>query len=263
MSVEERFDQNADKYYTSQKKERIKVVKNYRNAFHSETLNVLDKFIPDIKGKKVCIPSSGDNVAAVAFAMMGAEVTSCDISQKQLGNAKKWIDELNLDIRLIKQDTMKLEALADEQFDLVFTSNGVHVWIYDLDAMYRNINRILKRGGLYIMREVHPFMRPFEDDILNLKIKKPYSDIGPYKTDDGYESCYETFHYKLENIINAISGNNLTIMKMKECEDEYNTSMFDEEFYPNQGLKKEDIYNWKTNKLFALLSWLILCAEKR
>ncbi len=263
MSVETRFDSNANKYFTSQKKDRIEVVKNYRYAFHSKTLGILDEYIPDMKGKKVCIPSSGDNKAAVAFAMMGASVTSCDISQKQLDNAEKWIGELNLDIKLIKQDTMKLELLQDEYFDLVYTSNGVHVWISDLDAMYRNISRVLKRDGIYIMREVHPFMRPFDEDILSPNIKKPYNDIGPFKTDDGYESCYETFHYRTEDILNAICGNNLTVLKMKECEDEYNTSMFDEEFYPNQGLKKEDLYNWKVNKLFAIPSWLVLCAEKR
>lgn len=66
----------------------------------------------------------------------------------------------------IDSDSMKLEELADETFDLVYTSNGVHVWIHDLGTMYRNFHRILKENGRYIMFDTHPWSRPFDKKLL-------------------------------------------------------------------------------------------------
>jgi glutamyl-tRNA reductase len=40
-------------------------------------------------GLHVLVPSSGDNGAVFAFHMLGASVTSADISERQLENAKK------------------------------------------------------------------------------------------------------------------------------------------------------------------------------
>jgi len=35
----------------------------------------------ELKGKKICVPSSGDNHVVFAFALLGAKVTSCDIAE--------------------------------------------------------------------------------------------------------------------------------------------------------------------------------------
>ena len=57
---------------------------------------------------------------------------------------------------------MRLPALSDGAFDLVYTSEEVHVWISYLPAMYRHIFRVLKPGGVYVNYEIHPFGRPFD-----------------------------------------------------------------------------------------------------
>lgn len=49
-------------------------------AFHKKTWEIIQKYIPDMRGKRVCVPSSGDNHAVFAFALSGATVTSCDSS---------------------------------------------------------------------------------------------------------------------------------------------------------------------------------------
>jgi len=41
-------------------------------------------------------------------------------------------------------DSMALVGIKDAAFDLVYTSNGVHVWISDLCAMYGTFRRVLK-----------------------------------------------------------------------------------------------------------------------
>lgn len=254
--------ERVNRFYERDTKGRQLIENNHLLAFHSKTLEVLKEVMPDIKGKKVCIPSSGDNKAVVAFAMMGADVTACDLSVNQLEYGRIWAKELGLDIKFLQNDTMKLANIEDEQYDLVYTSNGVHVWINDLDSMYSNISRILKKDGIYLMREIHPFTRPFEDNLLNIKVKKPYDDIGPYYEPNGYDGGFDTFHYRIEDIVNAICKNKLMLLKMKECKDEPHTSCFDKEFYPDIEITEDELYDWHKNKLYALPSWLVLCAKK-
>ena len=65
---------------------------------------------PHLEGKEICVPSSGDNHAAFAFALMGAHVTSCDISEKQLENARKAAETLGFhSIEFVRADTMTLD----------------------------------------------------------------------------------------------------------------------------------------------------------
>ena len=118
-----------------------------------------------MSGKKILLPSSGDNHAAFAFAVLGAKVTSSDISNRQLENAKLLSQKYQLDIAFICDDTMTLRNIGNNEFDLVYTSNGTHVWINELDLMYKNIYRVLKPEGVSIMYDIHPFNRPFVGDI--------------------------------------------------------------------------------------------------
>jgi len=63
-----------------------RIIENPANAFHHATWDMINKFIPNLRGKKICVPSSGDNHAVFAFAMMGTIVTSCDIAENQLAS---------------------------------------------------------------------------------------------------------------------------------------------------------------------------------
>ncbi|MCL2014275.1 MAG: class I SAM-dependent methyltransferase, partial [Oscillospiraceae bacterium] len=153
---------NSD-WYTESRADRTinKIIKNPKSVFHCTIWEMLNKNIANFKGKKICVPSSGDNHAVFAFSLLGADVTSCDISKNQIESAKTVAEKNNLNIEFICDDTTYLGKITDNTYDLVYTSNGVHVWIDDLISMYININRILKKGGIYIMHEIHPFNRPF------------------------------------------------------------------------------------------------------
>ena len=49
-------------------------------------------------------------------------------------------EKLNLQIQFVCENTMELAGIQDNQFDLVYTSNGTHTWIPDINSMYRNID---------------------------------------------------------------------------------------------------------------------------
>ena len=127
------------------------LVNDPASAFHPGVFAAIQKHAGSVEGKKILLPSSGDNHAAFAFALMGAEVTSADISERQLENAGRIADALKLRIEFICDNTMTLEKINDAEYDMVFTSNGTLSWINDLNGMLENIGRVLKKNGYYIM----------------------------------------------------------------------------------------------------------------
>jgi hypothetical protein len=68
-------------YRTDEAIHRIR--QNPSSAFHPTTFWMLKEFFGDFKGKKILVPSSGDNQAVFAFCLLGAQVTSADISERQ------------------------------------------------------------------------------------------------------------------------------------------------------------------------------------
>jgi len=237
----------------------IKIIQNPKSTFHHTIWEMLSKNMPSFKNKKICIPSSGDNHAAFAFSILGAHVTSCDISPRQLENAKIIAEKHHFDIEFICSDTVYLSNLPDGTFDLVFTSNGTHVWIDDLRTMYKNISRVLKNDGMYLMYEIHPFNRPFNDgDPANKKsigIAKPYDGIGPFGVN---------YHWRLQDILNAVISSSMNITHIEEMFAEYGTYWFESSGERKDMTEKElrDLYDWQTNPLAALPQWLGVSARK-
>lgn len=239
------------------------ILEKPENAFHHTTWEIISRYIPNMQGKKVCVPSSGDNHAVFAFARMGATVTSCDIAENQLANAehiaKQFAWGKNIEFRC--EDTVKLAGIADSAYDFVYTSNGVHVWIDDLPGMYRNIQRIAKPGGIYIMYEIHPFLRPFGDD---LKVVKPYDMTGPFESD-----IETTFAWRIMDIMNAMLDAGLAVKHIEEmfAEKDYNWPFWIsyQDIANGVTVAPEEIdrmHDWRANPVAALPNWLCIAAQK-
>ena len=141
--------------------------------------------LPELAGRTVCIPSSGDNYAAFACHLLGARVTSCDLAERQLNAARSDAQEHGWDIDFRLADSMTLAGVPDGVYDLVYTSNGVHVWIRDLPGMYRQFCRVLKPGGRYVGFDTHPMICPFDDSEDHLSYDYLYSDAQQRKADGG------------------------------------------------------------------------------
>lgn len=245
---------DSDWYQSLRTDEKIaELAKEPTNAFHPAVYNLIKKYIPDLRGKAVLLPSSGDNHAAFAFALMGAQVTSADISEKQLEHAERIASKLNLDIRFVCEDTMQLTKIEDNKFDLVYTSNGTHTWIKDLVSMYKNIYRVLKPTGFSIMYDIHPFNRPFTGEPWKEpKIKKSYQETTPH--------C----HWRVQDLVNAMADAQLSIREMEELQ-AINVSFwfsYDELSKQNPDEMK-NINHWEYNPMAALPAWISIVAQKQ
>jgi len=221
-------------------------------AFHPDVFALLRKYLPDLHNKQILLPSSGDNHAAFAFALMGANVTSADISERQLAHAEQIARQLGLDIRFVCEDTMHLSQITDNTYDLVYTSNGTHTWISQLDAMYRNIHRVLKRDGLSIMYDVHPLQRPFTGEAWQQPtIRKAYDDILP--------DC----HWRVQDLVNAQINAGLMIKELAELPAVNASFWFSyDELIQQEPESLQKLNNWQHNPLAALPSWLSIVSQK-
>ena len=260
--IKNHFNNKSDEYYKDSMEYYGEIRENHKRAFPIMLYPLIEKYVGDLQGKKVCVPSSGDNVAAFGFTVLGAKVTSCDLSENQLKNAEIIEEKYGFkNIEFVCQDSMKLDKIKDGEYDLVYTSNGVHVWIDDLPAMYRNFNRILKPGGYNIFFETHPMSRPFDNTTYEVKIKKLYEDIGPHGDDK------PTYAWRTQDFVNAVVSAGFNIKEMQEFhslrEDltAHNYLHILEEHKDNYKWHG-DTFDWKINPWAALPQCLCLCSQK-
>ncbi|WP_199616153.1 class I SAM-dependent methyltransferase [Paenibacillus alkalitolerans] len=132
--IKNSWNQWSDTWYLRYRTDEAisKIIENPGSAFHHTTYSMIKKTLPNLQGKRICVPSSGDNHAVFAFYLMGAKVTSCDISERQLENSAEIARKQSWDIEFICDDSMSLSKIKSGEYDFVYTSNGVHVWINDL-----------------------------------------------------------------------------------------------------------------------------------
>jgi len=261
--VKDNWNAWSDTYYEEEhgdKKTVTAIKEDPKRGFPIAFWPVIERFVLDLRGKKVCVPSSGDNVAAFALHLLGAEVTSLDISENQIANAKKIAEANGWDIAFHCADSMDLSVLADDIFDLVYTSNGVHVWISDLPKMYGHIRRILKPGGHYLFFETHPMGRPFDDTTYDIKIKKPYEDVGP-------SGEVQTYGWRTMDFVNALIASGLSVCDMQEFHSLREDMTAHNYLYIREDAKQKtnwpgDTFDWRNNPWAALPQCLGMACRK-
>jgi len=253
--VKDGWNETADSewYRSLRTDERIgQLIADPASAFHPAVLELIRKYMPDLKGKKILLPSSGDNHAAFAFALSGAKVTSSDISERQLENASAIAEKLDLHIDFVCDNTIELSRIESGAYDLVYTSNGTHSWIPEPGRMYQSICRVLKPNGYSIMYDMHPFQRPFTGEPWKEpQICKAYNDTMP--------SC----HWRVQDLINAMISAGLTIREMAEL-GAVNASFWYtyDELIQQSGERLQSINDWRKNPMAALPAWISIISQK-
>jgi len=181
-------------------------------AFEGGALELILSCCGDLAGTEACVIGSGDNYAAFALAGLGARVTSTDISQRQLDIAHVRAGHLGLDIDFVRADAAGLAPLPDNAFDLVCSTNGFFVWISQPARVFAAVQRVLKPGGVYIFYDIHPFQRPWQDQVEPLQMEKSYWDTGPYTDDEG---TFE-FNWTLADLVHPLADAGLLLKKFAE-----------------------------------------------
>ena len=181
-------------------------------AFEGGVLTLIRTYCGHLAGKRVCVIGSGDNYAAFALAGLGARVTSTDISQRQLDIAQDRAGQLGIDIDFVTADAADVAPLPNDTYDLVCSTNGFFVWISQPARVFAAVQRVLKPGGIYIFYDVHPFQRPWQDQVQPMKMATSYWDTGPYTDNEGTSE----FNWTLADLVNPLAGAGLVLENIVE-----------------------------------------------
>jgi len=184
--------------------------------------------IGSVDGKSMLHLQCHFGLDSLSWAREGAIVTGIDFVQKAIAYANGLRDELNLKARFICCNIYDLEKHLNEQFDFVYTSQGVLCWLKDIKEWGNLIARYLKPGGIFYMMESHPITHIFEDTIKGeLRIIHPYfHDDIPTKWDDAYPDYSDPTYIKknpsyewkwtISDIVNALIEAGLRIEFINE-----------------------------------------------
>lgn len=138
-------------------------------------------WFPPLAGAKVLALASAGGQQGPILAAVGADVTVFDNSPAQLAQDRLVADREDLQIELVEGDMKNLSAFKDEQFDLVFHPCS-NCFVPDVQPVWREVHRVLKRGGTLLAGFVNPVVFTLDPDleakgIVQMKYRIPYSDV--------------------------------------------------------------------------------------
>jgi SAM-dependent methyltransferase len=85
-----------------------------------------------------------------------AEVIGIDISERMIASAQRKSDALNAPASWLCCDVLETPDELNGTADLVHTGRGALLWMMDIDAWARVVERLLKPGGRLHLFEGHP-----------------------------------------------------------------------------------------------------------
>nr|WP_235934682.1 class I SAM-dependent methyltransferase [Streptococcus catagoni] len=198
-------------------------------------------------GHKILGLACGGGQQGAVFAMHGYDTTIMDFSESQLEKDREIARREGLAIETIQADMTKTFPFEDNSFDIVFCPVS-NVYIEDLDNMYSEAYRVLKKGGLLMIGYMNPWVYMYDSDEvwdqsekeLTLKYSLPFNfrlleEAGELRIDPQYG--YE-FSHTLEEQIQGQLKNGFAMIDFYESRDEKNRlSQYGSDYIANLSIK--------------------------
>jgi 2-polyprenyl-3-methyl-5-hydroxy-6-metoxy-1,4-benzoquinol methylase len=184
---------------------------------------------PDVAGKTLLHLQCHFGMDTLSLARLGATVTGIDFSDKAIALARSLSDELSVPARFIESSVYDLPTVLAEQFDIVFTSWGVLIWLPDIRRWAEIVARYLKPGGTFYIAEIHPFLFAMDDDesVRDPRVRYPYFERPEpmaFDTDGSYadrsahieQSVSYEWRHSLSEIVSSLAATGLHIEYLHE-----------------------------------------------
>lgn len=187
------------------------------------TQPALLKLIGVVKNKRVLELGSGNGYWLELLSQRGASCTGVEISKKQINLAKE--RNSSPKIRYIQGDITNLEKynLKSNSYDVVFLEHALLEIssIKKLEKIFNGIYKLLKKDGISVISDLHPFAPSAKPDNLKTSKKFNYFSSGDIislvsKRIDGKEISYKDFHWTLGDIVKPITKSGLKIIEIIE-----------------------------------------------
>lgn len=195
------------------------MVGRFMNHFNDGIIQQTIQLIPEIKNQSIVEVGVGSGKALqLAERKFGdAMFYGLDISTRMMKSAKsrnrRAIDSGKMELHQCPIDNVPVNSAS---VDTLYTINTIYFWD-DLDEGCREVNRVLKKGGHFIIsfnpkenmkKEMYPsdlFHFVSSDEVINLVERNGFEKISLHHFDDRYEK-YASIVAKKVISMNSIEG---------------------------------------------------------
>ncbi|MBU0519521.1 class I SAM-dependent methyltransferase [bacterium] len=182
------------------------LAKIHYNSYHLDKLrkggisldSIQTEELGDISNKKLLHLQCHIGSDSLSLVRLGAEVTAIDLSPKSIEYAIRLSKELGLPARFIECELYDAPQHVQEQFDIVYISQGAICWLHDLAAWAKLIFDFLNPGGFLYIMDTHPVLYSLEEKQGKLDFEYSYfHNEEPLQT--GGEPDYADASFVSEN----------------------------------------------------------------
>jgi SAM-dependent methyltransferase len=146
----------------------------------------------DISGKKLMHLQCNTGADTLSLARLGAQVTGVDLVPEHGHYANKLAADLGLEeARFLRANLLEVMDVHDEQHDIVFTTEGVLVWLPDLALWARNVRHLLKDDGCQYVLDGHPFFMA-----LDMVVEAGFCAVDPMEVKAGNDPLRIARNYR-------------------------------------------------------------------
>lgn len=173
-----------------------------------------------VAGLDVLCLAAGGGWQSILYAAAGAHVTVVDLSGSMLKQDLEQARNRNLSVRVVEASMDNLSMLADASFDIVHQPVST-CYVPDILAVYKEISRVSRDGGLYISQHKQPTCmqvsgRDARDQYL-IGIRYYHKGPLPPVTDDAYrEPGAVEFLHRWEDLVGGLCRAGFALEDLRE-----------------------------------------------
>ncbi|MFD4368725.1 class I SAM-dependent methyltransferase [Rhodococcus sp. NPDC058521] len=174
----------------------------------------------DVAGKDVLEVGCGSAPCARWLAGQGARVVGLDISMQMLSRGLDAMQSGSTTVPLVQAGAESL-PFADASFDIACSAFGAVPFVADSARVMREVERVLRPGGIWAFAVNHPIRWIFLDDPgpRGLTATLPYFDRTPYvEVDDDNVPTYVEHHRTIGDRVREIVAAGLEVRDIIEPE---------------------------------------------
>ena len=149
-------------------------------------------WLGELEGRRVLCLAGGGGRESAAFSLLGARVTVFDLSEEQLERDRAAAAHYGREVETVRGDMRDLSALYGSGFDVVLHSYSIN-FVPDARAVFREVARVVRAGGLYRVMCANPFVMgatPRDWDGRGYTLSSPYVE-GALVLGEDEEWVYE------------------------------------------------------------------------
>jgi SAM-dependent methyltransferase len=185
-----------------------------------ETLDGRGWLPASVKGLEVLCLAAGGGWQSTLYAIAGANVTVVDLSPEMLRQDVQEARRRDLAVRVFEGSMHDLSMLTDESFDIVHQPVST-CYVPEVTAVYREVARVLRDGGLYISQHKQPTsLQVVERDASDryvVGVRYYHSGPLPPVGDTSYrEAGTVEFLHRWENLVGGLCRSGFVVEDLRE-----------------------------------------------